>query len=231
MSAGGLTRAASEQPKSVPFRRRTTTNDAQRRKTESSQDDWQRKLCSVCFLLFTFRSVSATRFQDHGWPFSRPAWTLPETDSPAQTADAPTFERDVRPILKTYCLDCHGGGEKLAGNLDLRLKRFAVKGGDTGPAIVPGNAAASLLIERMKSGEMPPIDAFVLAKLQARGLQFASEADHLTLIRRGAFDLTGLPRAPHEIEQFLKDQSADAYKKMIEQFLQSPQYGERWGRH
>lgn len=226
-------------------------------------------------------------------------------------ADAPTFERDVRPILKTYCLDCHGGGEKLAGNLDLRLKRFAVKGGDSGPAIVPGNAGASLLIERTKAGEMPPsekkvpadkipvieqwiaagalvgrdepeqlppgiditpeerrfwsfqpirrpdppqladtvaspsqqsqqpntdivrtpIDAFVLARLRARGLLFAPETDRLTLIRRVAFDLTGLPPAPNEIDQFLNDQSPDAYERMLDQYLQSPHYGERWGRH
>ncbi len=68
----------------------------------------------------------------------------------------PTFEEDVRPILKAYCLDCHGGGEKLKGKLDLRLRRFAVKGGASGPAVVPGDAAKSLLLERMRSGEMPP---------------------------------------------------------------------------
>ena len=47
-----------------------------------------------------------------------------------------TFEKDIRPLLKSYCLDCHGGGEKLHGNLDLRLKRFAEKGGDSGEVIV-----------------------------------------------------------------------------------------------
>src|SRR5262245_23029170 len=65
-------------------------------------------------------------------------------------AAEPTFERDVRPILKTYCLDCHGGGETLSGNLDLRLARFAKKGGDSGPAIVAGDAAGSLIVERIK---------------------------------------------------------------------------------
>src|SRR6516164_9649056 len=78
--------------------------------------------------------------------------------APVRAAEAPTFERDVRPVLKTYCLDCHGGGEKLEGNLDLRLRRFAVKGGDSGPAIVPGDAAGSLLFERLKAGEMPPTE-------------------------------------------------------------------------
>ncbi len=74
----------------------------------------------------------------------------------AGAADTPNFETHVRPIFKAYCFDCHGGGEKPEGNLDLRLKRFAEKGGDTGPAIVSSNAAASLLLARMKSGEMPP---------------------------------------------------------------------------
>ncbi|MCE9528498.1 MAG: hypothetical protein K8R36_20840 [Planctomycetales bacterium] len=54
-----------------------------------------------------------------------------------------TFEQQVRPILKTYCLDCHGGGEKLEGNLDLRLAKFAAKGGDSGPALAAGDAAKS----------------------------------------------------------------------------------------
>src|SRR6185437_3214601 len=67
-----------------------------------------------------------------------------------------TFEQHVRPILKVYCLDCHGGGEKLKGKLDLRLRRFAVHGGKSGPALVPGDAANSLLLARLKAGEMPP---------------------------------------------------------------------------
>ncbi len=76
--------------------------------------------------------------------------------APVSAADALTFEQQVRPILKAYCLDCHGAGEKMPGNLDLRLKRFALVGGKTGPALDLKNAAGSLLIERMKSGEMPP---------------------------------------------------------------------------
>src|SRR5262245_62672133 len=78
--------------------------------------------------------------------------------APLRAAEAPTFEKDVRPILKTYCLDCHGGGEKLEGNLDLRLRRLAVKGGDGGPAIIPGKPTESLLVERLKAGEMPPTE-------------------------------------------------------------------------
>jgi hypothetical protein len=72
------------------------------------------------------------------------------------SAEKPSFERDVRPVLKAYCLDCHGGAEKLRGKLDLRLRRFAVRGGSSGPAVVPGDPSKSPLVERMKSGEMPP---------------------------------------------------------------------------
>ena len=69
----------------------------------------------------------------------------------AVLADDPlSFEKDVRPVLKAYCLDCHGGGEKVKGKLDLRLKRFLAAGGKSGPAIVTGDPAHSLLIERMK---------------------------------------------------------------------------------
>lgn len=76
--------------------------------------------------------------------------------SAAQAEEGPSFEKDVRPILKEYCLDCHGGSEKVGGKLDLRLARFAVKGGRTGPAIEPGKPKESLLIERIIEGEMPP---------------------------------------------------------------------------
>ncbi|WP_205678651.1 PSD1 and planctomycete cytochrome C domain-containing protein [Aquisphaera insulae] len=68
----------------------------------------------------------------------------------------PTFEHDVRPILKAYCLDCHGGGEALKGKLDLRLRRFAVRGGKSGPAVVPGKPGESELLTRVRGEEMPP---------------------------------------------------------------------------
>src|SRR5471030_1691883 len=80
-------------------------------------------------------------------------------------ADEPlTFEQHVRPILKAYCLDCHGAGEKMPGGLDLRLKRFAVTGGKNGPAFMSKEPGKSLLIERMKSGEMPPVGKKVPAE-------------------------------------------------------------------
>lgn len=67
-----------------------------------------------------------------------------------------TFEKHVRPILKAHCFHCHGEGEKLEGKLDLRLKRLAEQGGDSGKGIVPGQPEASLLLKRIESGEMPP---------------------------------------------------------------------------
>lgn len=213
--------------------------------------------------------------------------------------DKLTFEQHVRPILKIYCLDCHGAEEKLEGNLDLRLARFAVKGGESGPAIVRGEASKSVLLERIKSGEMPPagkkvppeqiailekwinsgavatraepeqlppgleispeerafwsfqlvkrdepptvapgqqvpqtpIDNFVLARLQAKGLKLSPEADKVTLVRRVALDLTGLPPGEAEIALYLADDSAQAYEKMLDRYLASPHYGERWARH
>ncbi|HJT36241.1 MAG TPA: DUF1549 domain-containing protein, partial [Pirellulales bacterium] len=209
-----------------------------------------------------------------------------------------TFERDVRPIFKTHCFQCHGEDGQRKGGLDLRLKRLAEQGGDSGPAIVPGKPDESLLIERLRSGEMPPIDkkppaeqietiarwvaagaatarpepqelgesplfteeergfwafqpvrrpaipnvahaelvstpvdALLLAKLEAAGLVFSPEADKPTLLRRAYFDLLGLPPAPEEIEAFTADTSPDAWPRLVVRLLASPHYGERWGRH
>ncbi|HEY3900629.1 MAG TPA: DUF1553 domain-containing protein [Chthoniobacter sp.] len=76
-----------------------------------------------------------------------------------------------------------------------------------------------------------PLDAFVLAKLEEKGLTLSPEADRLTLIRRLSFDLIGLPPTPEEVDAFVKDKSKDAYEKLVDRLLASPHYGERWGRH
>ena len=76
-----------------------------------------------------------------------------------------------------------------------------------------------------------PIDAFVLARLKKHGLSPVADADRPTLIRRATFDLTGLPPTPSEIEAFLRDESADAFKSLVDRLLDSKAYGERWGRH
>jgi hypothetical protein len=75
------------------------------------------------------------------------------------------------------------------------------------------------------------IDRFLLARLEKEGLTFAPPAEKRTLLRRVYFDLTGLPPSPAEIEVFLKDDSPNAYEKIVDKLLASPQYGERWGRH
>jgi len=76
-----------------------------------------------------------------------------------------------------------------------------------------------------------PIDAFLLGKLEEKGLTFAPEADKTTLLRRVTYDLAGLPPTPAEIGAFLKDDSPDAYEKVVDRLLASPHYGEQWGRH
>ncbi|RMF38375.1 MAG: DUF1549 domain-containing protein [Planctomycetota bacterium] len=77
---------------------------------------------------------------------------------PAVAEELPsvTYERDVRPILKTHCFHCHGEEGQFEGGLDLRLQRLILQGGDSGTAVVPGDPTASLLLGRMQDGEMPP---------------------------------------------------------------------------
>ncbi len=247
------------------------------------------------------------RGQAGWWAAGAAVWTLgcvasaaPPRSTVGRAASPPavTFEHDVRPILKTYCFDCHGSEETLRGKLDVRLKRFLLRGGQAGPAIVPGRPADSLLLKRLRTGAMPPtekkvppeqiavverwiasgaaglrqepeklpagmdispedraywfyqplrrpvpgafrpadrvrtpIDAFVLARLREKGIAFAPDADRLTLLRRSAFDLTGLPPQPGDVADFLADGRPDAYERMVDRLLASPHYGERWGRH
>ncbi len=221
-----------------------------------------------------------------------------DTAAAVSRDDLLTFESDIRPILKAFCLDCHGGAEKLSGGLDLRLKRFLVAGGESGPAIQVQVPAESILLRRLRDGEMPPgekkvpqdkirlierwiaagartakeeptqldpgigitneersywafqpirrpdtpvvkgihrvrtpIDAFVLSKLEATGLNMNPDADRMTLLKRACFDLIGLPPTPEEARAFLDDDSPSAYDAMIDRLLESAHYGERWGRH
>jgi hypothetical protein len=76
-----------------------------------------------------------------------------------------------------------------------------------------------------------PIDAYILAGLEAKGLAPAPPADRRTLIRRATFDLIGLPPTPEEVADFENDPAPDAFEKVVERLLASPHYGERWGRH
>ncbi len=217
---------------------------------------------------------------------------------PALVAAPPLFEKDIRPILKAHCFECHGEGEKLKGGLDLRLRRLMLKGGDDGPVLVPGKPERSPLFKMVHSGDMPkrdkklsreqvelikqwiasgaktarpepaeigrgsgiteeerafwsfqpirrpaipktkpkdrartPVDAFLLEAMGRQKLGFSPEAEKVTLLRRACFDLTGLPPTPAEVEAFLADPAPDAYERLIDRLLDSPHYGERWGRH
>ncbi len=81
--------------------------------------------------------------------------------SEVPTHNTPHFEADIRPILREYCLDCHGATNKLEGGLDLRLVRFMQIGGDSGPTLEGTDAEASLLWQRISKNEMPPGEAKV----------------------------------------------------------------------
>ena len=221
---------------------------------------------------------------------------------PLMAEETLTFERDIRPILKSHCFQCHGEEEELKGGLDVRLRRFLSAGGESGPAIVPGQPGESYLVDRIRSGEMPPgddsakkvppeelavirrwiaagavtardepetitgsyiteeersfwafqpvvkpdvpvvehrervadpVDAFVLRRLEqtGQGFYFSARADRATLIRRLSFDLRGLPPSPDDVQRFVEDESPDAFARLVDRTLASPDYGDRWGRH
>ncbi|MGP0064604.1 MAG: PSD1 and planctomycete cytochrome C domain-containing protein [Isosphaeraceae bacterium] len=76
-----------------------------------------------------------------------------------------------------------------------------------------------------------PVDAFILARLEAERLRPAPEADCVALIRRLTYDLTGLPPTPEEVDAFLADRAHDAYERLVDRLLASPHYGEHWARH
>jgi uncharacterized protein DUF1549/uncharacterized protein DUF1553 len=80
---------------------------------------------------------------------------------------------------------------------------------------------------RKKDWPRQPLDTFILARLEAKGLAPSPAADPGTLIRRVTFDLTGLPPSPEEVETFLKDRSPEAYSRVVDRLLASPAFGER----
>ncbi|HMJ90601.1 MAG TPA: DUF1549 domain-containing protein, partial [Candidatus Acidoferrum sp.] len=92
-------------------------------------------------------------------------------------------------------------------------------------------SSASLITDSLITDYSHPIDAFVGARLLKENLWFSPAADRATLLRRLKLDLLGLPSTPKEVDEFVADKSPDAYAKLVEKFLASPHYGERWGRH
>jgi hypothetical protein len=204
-------------------------------------------------------------------------------------------------VLVNNCYKCHSRqAEKLKGNLSVEFRESLLKGGETGPAVVPGDAENSLLIKAiryedadlqmppkapltdqqiadltawvkmgapdprvagalltsadwgknrrehwsfqpLKKVEIPavtdsnwvatPVDSFILAKLEANHMKPAAPADKHALLRRATYDLIGLPPTPEEMDAFVNDPSPDAFAKVVDRLLASPQYGERWGRY
>ncbi|MEZ6041337.1 MAG: PSD1 and planctomycete cytochrome C domain-containing protein [Planctomycetaceae bacterium] len=86
---------------------------------------------------------------------------VPASGNAEAQEPTPVFETEVRPILKEHCWHCHGEEAELKGSLDTRLVRLMMSGGDSGPAIVAGDHASSLLYDRIASGDMPPSKAKV----------------------------------------------------------------------
>jgi mono/diheme cytochrome c family protein len=235
--------------------------------------------------------------------------------SPPAAQSAEFFETRIRPVLAASCYDCHT--EERLGGLRVDSREALLQGGRSGPAIVPGDADKSLLIQAVrhtsdklkmpKGGRLKPddvdalvewvkagaswpvaaasaattgksdaaasvapakpagpayvikpeqrafwsfqpirtppvptvahsewpktdIDRFVLSRLEKEGLSPVRAADKLSLIRRATLDLTGLPPAPDDVDAFEKDTAPDAFAKVVDRLLGSPQYGEAWGR-
>jgi hypothetical protein len=227
-------------------------------------------------------------------------------DEAPSDAGLALFRERIEPVLKAECFGCHSAGAKeLKGGLRLDSRQGARRGGDTGPAVVPGKPAESLIVQalRHENGyEMPPekpklpaataadfvkwielgapdpreevatagevwprearehwafgplkaptigrgdwrrtltngqgfgsaIDAFIGAQLAERGWLPSPPASPRELIRRLSFDLVGLPPTPQEIDAFLADNRPDAYERLVDRLVASPQFGERQAQH
>ncbi len=212
------------------------------------------------------------------------------------------FEKRIRPVLVDKCYSCHSAGaEKLKAELLTDTREGLLKGGETGPALVPGDPDRSLLIRAIRytdedlkmppknrlpkevvadfeawvrrgapdprtgaakvakagidlekgrrfwsmrplaSAEPPavkqgsrvrtPVDRFILAKLEEKGIAPNGPADRRRLLRRASLDLLGMPPAPDEVDAFVADPAPDAWERAVDRLLASPQLGERWARY
>lgn len=126
---------------------------------------------------------------------------------------------------------------------DQRVIEQWIEGGAAGlPSEVPNHVdgeehwsfqplrAVPIPVSRAAEHLQTTLDRFIQVELQTRGLTFSTAADRHTLIRRVALDLTGLPPTPEEIKQFRNDTRPCAYETMVDRYLNSPRYGERWGK-
>jgi hypothetical protein len=121
--------------------------------------------------------------------------------------------------------------ELTAAQKDL-LQRWVAAGAEYEPhwSFIPPQRPAPPAVKN-PAWAKTPIDRFILARLEAAGLQPAAEADRRTLARRASFDLTGLPPAPEQVEQFVNDTAQDAYEKYVDRLLALPQWGEHRARY
>ncbi|MBI4903501.1 MAG: PSD1 domain-containing protein [Acidobacteria bacterium] len=218
--------------------------------------------------------------------------------------------RQASEILAQNCLACHGAAMQMSG-LDLRTRDAILKGGNRGPALVPGVPQQSRLLNYVRHTQQPamppgkqlpdwqvsvlsrwiatgapldkpvttgdndlkkamiameerpilpeerkfwafqpvarptppavasakagwvrnPIDAFLLRAMEDKGLHPSPEASRRALVRRAYLDLWGLPPTPAQVDEFLSDKRPESFDKLIDKLLDSPHYGERWGRH
>ena len=232
-----------------------------------------------------------------------PVSAQPALDPTAEQTEF--FETTIWPLLADNCYQCHSAQTAAPfGGLRLDSREGLLAGGDTGPALVPGDAGASALVQRVQGRPvlMPPtgalaqeqivalaewvemgapwpegatadagtpdpsepfdldrrrrthwawqpvrpvappdvsdpawsvrpVDRFIRARLDTEGMAPAGPADRQTLIRRLSFDLRGLPPTPAEVARFVGDVSPDAYEALVDRYLDSPHFGERWARH
>jgi hypothetical protein len=121
-----------------------------------------------------------------------------------------------------------GGMARLPANQP--AKRQAADSDDKRWAFQPVKRPAVPMV-RDRDWVRTPVDAFILAKLEQKGIKPAPAADRRTLLRRVYLDLIGLPPSPDEQHAFLADKRPDAYDRVVEDLLARPQYGERWARH
>ena len=230
---------------------------------------------------------------DLGAPFAEAA--------PASAPAAAALFEEVRPVLETKCLVCHGGKFKQAG-LDISTREKLLRGSDEHQdVVIPGNAADSLLSRKIRHEHEPgmpyqsgklsdsdiakleawidaeapytadlvlprelsekafshgsdhwayrkpvknpvpevrngkwvrnPIDAFIAAEHDKHGLDPLPAADRNVLVRRLYLDLLGLPPTAEQVKAFRNDTRPNAYEQLVGDLLDSPRYGERWGRH
>lgn len=210
--------------------------------------------------------------------------------------DLEFFKQRIEPVLEQHCYSCHSAAaNSIKGGLRLDTKSTIRRGGESGPAVVPGNVDESLLVSaiRFEGLEMPPkkqlpkeviadfikwiedgafdsrlvakseserlekaknhwafqpiqqpkvpklkngwirneIDQFVLRKLRSEKVKPSPEADPRTLVRRLFLDLIGLPPTPEQVQAFVADLSEENYQRTVNDLLNSPHYGERWGRY